>query len=290
MPLESIDRLMKAARHHDYAVGYFESWNLDSLQGVIDAAEKTRSPMIIGFNGEFLSERAGAAPDELAVYGAVGKAMAAKASVPCGFIFNECSKEPWLQSAISAGFNLIMPADAGGTPGDYTSRVKRLTTLAHSRGVFVEAEVEGPPEESDHEEATDPAAAAKFVAATGVDLLAVHIGNEEIKLQGRAPLDLERLEAIVGRLDIPLVLHGGTGIEDASLKRAISLGVRKVNYGTYMKQKYLAAMRDALSSREPNPHALLGGGCETDMLVVGRNVIRDAVLERIELLGCCGRA
>jgi fructose/tagatose bisphosphate aldolase len=98
------------------------------------------------------------------------------------------------------------------------------------------------------------------------------------------------LEAIHGRLDIPLVLHGGTGIEDASLKRAISLGVRKVNYGTYMKQKYLDAMRGALSSREPNPHALLGGGGETDMLVVGRNVIRNAVLERIELLGCCGRA
>ena len=290
MPLESIDRLMKAAQHHGYAVGYFESWNLDSLQGVIDAAEQTRSPMIIGFNGEFLSERAGATPDELAIYGAVGKAMAAKSSVPCGFIFNECSKEPWLEHAITAGFNLIMPADAGGPPGDYTRRVKRLTTLAHSRGVSVEAEVEGPPEESDHEEATDPKAAAQFVQATGVDLLAVHVGNEEIKLQGRSPLDLERLEALYQRLDIPLVLHGGTGIEDASLKRAIDLGVRKVNYGTYMKQKYLDAMRGALSSREPNPHALLGGGSQTDMLVVGRTVIRNAVLERIELLGCCGRA
>lgn len=290
MPLESIDRLMKAAQHHDYAVGYFESWNLDSLQGVIDAAEQTRSPMIIGFNGEFLSERAGAKPDELAIYGAVGKAMAAKATVPCGFIFNECSKELWLESAITSGFNLIMPADGGGAPGDYTNRVKRLTSLAHSRGVSVEAEVEDSQEESEHEEATDPKDAAAFVQATGVDLLAIHIGNEEIKLRGRAPLDLERLEAIHEQLAIPLVLHGGTGIEDASLKAAIRLGVRKVNFGTYMKQKYLSALRGALSSSEPNPHALLGGGSETDVLVVGRTVIRDAVLERIDLLGCCGRA
>src|ERR1700748_2879025 len=101
MPLESIGKLMNEAVRNNYAVGYFESWNLDSLQGVIDAAEQTRSPMIIGFNGEFLSQRAGATPEELALYGTVGKAVAAKASVPCGFIFNECSKESWLESAIT---------------------------------------------------------------------------------------------------------------------------------------------------------------------------------------------
>jgi fructose/tagatose bisphosphate aldolase len=290
MPLESIDCLMKAAQHHGYAVGYFESWNLDSLQGVIDAAEQTRSPMIIGFNGEFLSQRAGATPEELALYGTVGRAVAAKATVPCGFIFNECSKVPWLERAITAGFNLVMPADAGGPPGDYTGRVKRLTALAHAQGVAVEAEVEDSSGESGHEEDTDVGSAAKFVEATGVDLLAVHVGNEEIKLQGRAPLNLERLEAIHRRLDIPLVLHGGTGIEDASLKEAIRLGVRKVNYGTYMKQKYISALRGALSSKKTNPHALLGDGSETDVMVVGRTVIRNAVLERIELLGCCGRA
>ena len=293
MPLESIDRLMQHAQRNDYAVGYFESWDLDSLQGVIDAAEKTRSPMIIGFNGEFLSQREGATPEELALYGAVGRQAATQAKVPCGFIFNECSKEPWLERAITAGFNLVMPADAGGATGEYTSRVRRLTKLAHERGVAVEAEVEeaeGDGAHGDHEEATDADEAAKFVKATGVDLLAVHVGNEEIKLQGRAPLDLERLEAIHQQVQIPLVLHGGTGIEDASLKRAIQLGVRKVNYGTYMKQKYIQSLKGALSSRETNPHALLGDGSKTDVLVVGRTVIRDAVLERIELLGCCGKA
>jgi ketose-bisphosphate aldolase len=290
MSLESIDRLMEAAKRHNYAVGYFESWNLDSLQGVIDAAEQTRSPMIIGFNGEFLSQRAGAAPDDLGLYGTVGKAIAAKASVPCGFIFNECSKEPWLQRAVTAGFNLVMPADGGGRPGDYTERVARLTALAHANNVFVEAEVEKSSGDEDHEEDTDVEDAARFVAKTGVDLLAVHVGNEEIKLQGRAPLNLARLEAIHQRLEIPLVLHGGTGIEDDSLKEAIRLGVRKINYGTYLKQKYILALRNTFSSKEQNPHALVGDGSETDMMVVGRNVIREAVLERIELLGCCGRA
>ena len=189
-----------------------------------------------------------------------------------------------------------MPADSGGAPGDYTERVRRLTALAHSHGVAVEAEVEEPADQDGggdwHEQAhaTDAGAAAEFVQATGVDLLAVEVGNEEIKLQGRVPLDLDRLAEIHRRVAIPLVLHGGTGIADDALKAAIRLGVRKVNYGTYMKQKYLRALRGALSSAETNPHALLGDGSETDVLVLGRSVIRDAVLERIELLGCCGRA
>jgi fructose/tagatose bisphosphate aldolase len=89
---------------------------------------------------------------------------------------------------------------------------------------------------------------------------------------------------------IPFVLHGGTGIEEDSLKEAIRLGVRKVNYGTYMKQRYLQALRVALANPEPNPHALLGDGGPTDTLVVGRNTVRESVLERIESLGCCGRA
>src|SRR5882762_8258133 len=111
MPFESISRLMQTASHRGYAIGYFESWNLDSLQGVIDAAEKTRSPIIIGFNGEFLSQRVGATPDELPLYGALGVAIAEQAHVPCGLIFNECSNDAWTERAITAGFNLVMPAD-----------------------------------------------------------------------------------------------------------------------------------------------------------------------------------
>jgi fructose/tagatose bisphosphate aldolase len=116
------------------------------------------------------------------------------------------------------------------------------------------------------------------------------VGNEEIKLEGRAPLDLARLEALRKRVSIPLVLHGGTGIQDQSLRDAIGLGIRKVNYGTYMKQAYLHAIRRLLSSSEPNPHALLGDGSDTDLLVIGRQVVRESVLERIELLGCSGKA
>ena len=130
-----------------------------------------------------------------------------------------------------------------------------------------------------------------FVAATEIDLLAVSVGNVHIKLSGRQDLNLDRLAQIQRRIpQTPLVLHGGTGIATESLRQAIAHGVTKVNYGTYLKQRYLTAVRAALQSSEVNPHELLGIGGEHDVMVAGRHAVRDAVLERIETLGCCGKA
>ena len=136
---------------------------------------------------------------------------------------------------------------------------------------------------------TDPDQAAQFIAATGADILAVSVGNVHVLLDGELGLDLDRLAEIHRRLDLPLSLHGGTGIPAGSLKEAIRLGVAKVAYGTYLKQRYLAAIRKALGSEEPNPHSLLGIGGAEDVLVAARHAVRDAVLERIEFLGCCGK-
>jgi fructose/tagatose bisphosphate aldolase len=138
-------------------------------------------------------------------------------------------------------------------------------------------------------ELTDPEEAVAFVADTGIDILAVSVGNVHIKLDGEQGLDLERLARLHECLSIPLDLHGGTGIPVEALQAAIGLGVAKVCYGTYVKQRYLEALRNALAGSEPNPHRLLGMGGSDDLLVRGRWAVRDAVLERIEYLGCCGR-
>ncbi|MFI5358031.1 MAG: class II fructose-bisphosphate aldolase [Opitutales bacterium] len=295
MPLESIPTLLSAARRGGYALGYFESWNLESLQGVIDAAEAVRSPVIIGFNGEFLSRPERRARERLEWYAALGQAAARSARVPCGLIFNECPDDKWVHAAATAGFNLVMPADPAASYEDYERRVQALTVHAHQAGCAVEAEIGTLPcGSSGVVEAdgmmTDPELAARFVAATGVDLLAVSVGNVHIKLSGTQGLDLDRLGQIHRCLpQTPLVLHGGTGIDLASLRAAIKLGVAKVNYGTYLKQRYLAAVRAALGRDVANPHELLGLGGEPDVLVAGRLAVRDAVLERIETLGGSGR-
>ncbi len=295
MPLEPIAQLMADARRGGYALGYFESWNFESLQGVIDAAESVRAPIIIGFNGDFLSRPERRATERLEWYAALGTAAARSARVPVGFIFNECPDDSWVHAAATAGFNLIMPADPAASYEDYELRVKLLTIHAHRSGAAVEAEIGTLPSGVDdghaHDSAmTDPDLAARFVAETGIDLLAVSVGNVHIKLAGRQGLDLAHLEKIQRRIpQTPLVLHGGTGIATDSLRAAIKLGVAKVNYGTYLKQHYLKTIRAALQSTVANPHELLGIGGEHDVMVAGRHAVRDAVLERIEILGCCGK-
>ncbi len=136
-----------------------------------------------------------------------------------------------------------------------------------TRGVAIEAEVGQLPMglrttgESDHGgQLTDPAAAAAFVEKTGVDLLAVSVGNVHVGRWYKSALDLERLDQIRRRVSVPLVLHGGTGIAVESLREAVKLGVTKVNYGTYLKQRYLAAIRAALGKNVADPHTLLGIG------------------------------
>jgi fructose/tagatose bisphosphate aldolase len=296
MPLSSIPKLLAAARAGGYALGYFESWNLESLQGVIDAAERTRSPVIIGFNGDFLTRPGRLATERIKWHAALGRAAAETAHVPCGLIFNECPRDRFVKQAVTAGFNLVMLADPAAPYEDYARRVAGLAKFAHRRGVAVEAEIDELPSGlsgevvADHSSLTDPQLVARFVAATGIDLRSIRIGNVHVMLHGEQPLDLGRLAQIRQRIDVPLGLHGGTGIPAASLKEAIRLGVVKVAYGTYLKQRYLAALRKALGSSEPNPHELLGMGGPHDVLVAGRLAVREAVLERIDLLGCCGRA
>jgi len=287
--------MMQKAIDGGYAVGFFESWSIDSLQGAIDAAEATQSPIIVGFNGTFLSGPRRQTEERITWYGALGRAAAESATVPCGVIFNECPYDDRLREAIHAGFNLVMPADANAPHDQYTERVRALTDLAHRHGVAVEAELGELPFGIDDGAShggttTDPGQASRFVADTGIDLLAVSVGNVHVMVQGSQPLDLAHLRQLRKTVSIPFVLHGGTGIEKASLAEAIDLGIAKVNYGTYVKQRYLAALREAVHIEIADPHTLLGKGEEDDILVIGRRAVRDAVLERIEWLGCCGKA
>ena len=165
----------------------------------------------------------------------------------------------------------------------------------HPRGVAVEAELGVLPNGSrEHAGATssltDPDQAAAFVRETGIDVLAVSAGNVHVMLDGQRDLNLPHLAAIRQKVDVPLALHGGSGIAADSLAEAIAMGVAKVNFGTYLKQRYLAASARALATADANPHHILGDGGDADILLVGRRAVRDAVLERIGSLGCCGKA
>lgn len=296
MPIQPAMELISCARANRYAVGYFESWSIDSLQGVIDAAEETKSPVLVGFNGEFMSGKGRRTIERLRWYAALGLAAAESARVPCGLIFNECSDDDWVRTAIDEGFSQVMLDDPRATAADFIRRVTTLTNYAHSKGVAMEAEVGQLPngtngiidEKTNH--LTDPEEAAQFARHTGIDILSVSVGNVHVLLKGDQPLKLDHLAAIRERVDIPLDLHGGTGITGDSLREAVRLGVAKVCFGTYVKQRYLDALRRLLANDEPNPHKRLGYGGREDLLVAGRLAVKEAVMERIGFLGCCGKA
>jgi fructose/tagatose bisphosphate aldolase len=296
MPLEAIGTLLAKARAGGYAVGYFESWSLASLQGVLDAVEEARAPVVLGWNGHFLSLEHRGAPERLSLYAALGRAAAETASVPCGLIFNECPRDDWTREAIQLGFNLVMPAPGSDKPERYVRRVVELTRLAHQAGVAVEGEVGELPGFGGRNIPTEPEEAAAFVAATGVDVLAVSVGNVHVLLQGETGLDLDRLEAIHRRLpDVPLVLHGGSGITQGAFKGAIERGVAKVNFGTYLKQRYLQRLAEALpldvyAASLEDPHHVLGLAGSDDLLDVERWSVKSAVEARLDWLGCRGRA
>jgi len=293
MPLEPAGELLSYAYQKNFALGYFESWDLASLEGVIDAAEQSRAPVIVGFNGAFLSRPERTPPARLEWYGGLARAAAESARVPVATMFNECPCDDWVRRATLAGFNLVMLADPRASYPDLALRVARLVEDAHPRGIAVEAELGVLPSGvDDHGEAsesrTDPDLAAAFVQETHIDVLAVSAGNVHVLLEGHRELDLPLLATIRQKVDVPLALHGGSGIERNSLRDAIALGVAKVNYGTYLKQRCLAAWSQALARACGNPHDVLGGG-ESDLMALGRRAVREAVLERIEVLGCCGR-
>ena len=292
--MESLPNLLKSARLGGYAVGYFESWDMASLQAVLDAAEETSSPVVVGFNGEFLTDARRLAPERLPLYGALGKAACETATVPCAFIFNESPMLASVYEAAGCGFNVVMYADHRVSRAELIERVRELTSAAHAQGVAVEAEHDELPFGHPEDEAplTDAEEAAEFVANTGVDALAVSVGNVHVMTVGKAALDVPRVARLAEVVPAGLVLHGGTGIDESSLREAIAAGVTKVNYGTVLKAAYLPAIEDKLAAtcRLTNPHARLGSGLDTDVLMAGRLAVREEVRRIMQVLGSCGQA
>ena len=140
MPLESMTQLLLDARRRNYAVCYCESWNVESFEGMLEAAEETDSPIIAGFNGGFLMHPQRIRPENLALYAGLGQALAA-VSVPVAFLLNETDDLAQIRYGIELGFNAVMVESDHLGFADYLQVVKETVRIAHSRGVSVEAQV-----------------------------------------------------------------------------------------------------------------------------------------------------
>lgn len=294
MPLVSLSGLLLEAQRHAYAVPYAESWNLESLEAVIDAAEASQSPIIAGFNGGFLGHPGRKSAENLAFYGCFCRALET-AKVPAAFILNESDDLEQIRYAIDLGFNAVMPEGEGLSVDAYRKLVKAVVRLAKPRGVWVEAQIgilpAGRPEHDGHGSITDPDLAAEFVEDTGIDALSVSIGNVHILTEGKAQVNLDLVRRIRDKVPVPLVVHGGTSLTPETLRELVLLGVAKVNFGTVLKQLYLEAVRRSLAAyRKPlSPHEFLGKGGPQDIMTAGREAVKTEVMRLIDFCGAKGR-
>jgi ketose-bisphosphate aldolase len=294
MPLTPLAGLLADAQRGAYAVAYTESWNLESLVAVVDAAQESHSPIIAGFNGGFLRHSARAHPENLAFYACFREALET-ANVPVAFLLNESDSLDQIRAGIDLGFNAVMPESDGLELEEYRKLVKAVVKLAKPQGVWVEAQIgtlpAGSPAHNGNGSLTDPQVAADFVEDTGIDALAVSIGNVHVLTEGKATLDLDAVRRIRQKVKVPLVAHGGTSLSAESLRQVVALGVAKVNFGTVLKQAYLEAVRTSLAKYHApsNPHGFLGKGGPDDIMAAGREAVKREVSRLIEFCGAKGK-
>jgi len=235
--LVNMNDVLRPAKKNRYAVGLFNAVNLELARGIINAAECSRSPVIMG-TAEILLPYG---PLEEVSYYLIP--MAKKASVPVvvhldhGLTYDTCIQ------ALKLGFSSIMYDCSTDSYEDNVRKVKEMADIAHSYGATIEGELghvgdnEGSAEGSNHLDDpskyfTDPKLAKDFVEKTGVDALAIAVGNAHGAYKLPPKLDFERIRTIANTVDVPLVLHGGSGLTDNDFRQAIQEGISKVNIFT----------------------------------------------------------
>lgn len=286
--LVSAKEMLNKAKAGHYAVGQFNINNLEWTKSILLAAEETRSPVILG-----VSEGAGKyMTGYKTVVGMVnGMLEELNISVPVALHLDHGSYEGCYK-CIEAGFSSIMFDGSHYPIEENVEKTKELVKVAKGKGMSIEAEVGSIGGEEDgvigRGECADPKE-CKSVADLGVTMLAAGIGN----IHGKYPenwegLSFDTLDAIQQLTgDMPLVLHGGTGIPDDMIKKAISLGVAKINVNTECQlafadatRKYIEAGKD-LEGKGFDPRKLLAPGAEA---------IKDMVITKIKLFGSEGKA
>lgn len=238
--------LLQDAQKRQYAIGAFNVYNLEGVLAVIAAAETERSPAMLQLHSPALDF--GKSP-----LVALCLEAARMAAVPIAVHLDHSSSADSIQAMLEAGVISIM-ADGSRLPyADNLAFTRSMAELIHAYGGSIEAELgrlsgtEDGLTESDYEALlTAPEQAAQFVAETGIDSLAVCIGNVHGHYRGQPSLDFARLAAIRKIISIPLVLHGASGLPDDMIRRAIELGVCKFNVNTEVRGAYLAALQTAL--------------------------------------------
>lgn len=277
--LVNLNEVLKKAQKEKYAVGLFNTTDTDMLQAVIEAAEESRSSVILGTAEVLLPY------GELKLIAPSVIAAAKRASVPVvvhydhGLTFERCLE------ALQLGFSSVMFDGSAKAYGQNIEETKEIVKIAHAFGASVEGEIGHVGEAAQGDESlenmyTTVAEAKEYLENTGVDALAVAIGSAHGVYKKKPKLNVERLKEIADAVSVPLVLHGGSGLSDDDFKNTIREGIAKVNIFTDLCLAGERAMKDGAEKKL--------GYLETRNLKV--EYIKEAVKHKMSLFGSVNKA
>lgn len=283
--LVNMNEVLYNAKKGKYAVGLFNAVNLELARGIIAAAEQTGSPVIMG------------TAEVLFPYGPLEEVsyyllpMAKKANVPVVIHLDHGLNRDTCIKALELGFTSIMYDCSTDTYDENVRKVKEMADIAHSFGATIEGELghvgdnEGSAEGSDHmgdpsKFFTDPKVAKDYVDKTGVDALAIAVGNAHGAYKLPPKLDFERIRTIAKTVDVPLVLHGGSGLTDDDFKQAIKEGISKVNIFTDIN---VAAVKAEFSKFTDMNKGII------DLIPAAVEAIKQETMKKMELFGSIGK-
>ncbi len=257
MPLATFKDILNDGKRRKYAVGSFNAWDMYSAKNIVATAEMMRSPVIISL---WQPELDFAGEKEL--YD-VCISFGSSASVPVVVFIDHAREIDDITHAITLGATSVMIDGSRFPLGENIDFTHQAAEIAHKAGISIEGEIGILGEEDgsgpDEKYYTDAHEAEIFVKETGVDALAVAIGNAHGFYKKEPKLDFKRLESISLCVDVPLVLHGGSGIQVGDLQRAIGLGITKVNIGAEARGAFMAGLRESLSEHDKTekfPHKI----------------------------------
>lgn len=281
--LPDIRDLLRRADAEGFAVPAFNYSDIWDFLAIVEAAEQERAPVFVASNERVTGEIG------VELCGAFGAAAMNKATVPLLHHLDHCSQVPLCLEAVDNNYASVMIDFSPRPLEDNIRAVKQVAIHAHQHGAAVEGEigrikgagVEGEFTGDEYLAGVDDV--VRFVAETQVDLLAVGIGTAHGFYKGKPEIRFDRLQEIDEAVQVPLVLHGGTGIPESHIRRAIGAGICKVNVGTIIHCTYMNAVRAQLIRLGENAYTL-------DVMKPVRKAIRDEVSKWIRICMADGKA
>lgn len=276
------DMLQNAYAGH-YAIGSFNGYNYETFRGIIEASKKAGDrPAIVAFGAKYLPNMS--VREAMSMVTAIDRELNGGGSMQVCLHLDHCKDLEVIREAVDAGFGSVM-FDGSALPFEENiAQTKTVVGLAHAKGVSVEAELgslaageashEG--EKTDRQIYTDPQKAREFAARTGIDALAVSIGTVHGLYKGTPKVRVDILQEINAVAGVPLVLHGGSGTPEETIRACIRNGIAKINVNTEISMYTVGYLQNVLQREQPH---------FADLSLMARQAVEEVVGKYISFFG-----